>query len=222
MKLAGFGCSFTYGSELLDPELANSWDRHHENTPYRERHSWLGRLAEKLDASYINLAEPAGSNFSIQEKFAGYIQNNDCSNTIICVAWTNHLRNSWWSDKEQRWIHDGFIRNENETLFGASFKEWLTHSHKRCEQATLNAKLFVNSVCEAKGIKIIQFDALSNVNSPRYSNYHMQGRSMQDVLIAEGKRLGKEFLASGGHPNEAGHTHYVDLMMEWIKAKNIV
>jgi hypothetical protein len=45
---------------------------------------------------------------------------------------------------------------------------------------------------------------------------------MQDVLMAEGKMLGREFLASGGHPNEAGHRHYLDLMMEWIKAKKIV
>jgi hypothetical protein len=43
MKLVGFGCSFTYGSELLDPELEDSWDRHHENTPYREQNTWLGK-----------------------------------------------------------------------------------------------------------------------------------------------------------------------------------
>ena len=221
MKLIGFGCSFTYGSELIDPNI-DEWDRHHSNTAYRERHCWLGELADRLGIEYINLAEPSGSNYSIQEKFADYVQNHECSDIIICVAWTNQLRNSWWSDQERRWVHDGFIRYNDEKLFTASFKEWLTHSYKRSEQATLNAKLFVNSVCEAKGIKIIQFDALSNVNSPRYSNYHMQGRSMQDVLIAEGKRLDREFLASGGHPNEAGHRHYVDLMMEWIKAKQFV
>ena len=220
MKLIGFGCSFTYGSELIDPNI-DEWDRHHSNTAYRERHCWLGELADRLDIDYTNLAEPGASNYSIQEKFASYIHSCD-NNIIICVGWTSHLRNSWWSDREQRWVHDGFIRNENETLFGASFKEWLIHSHKRCEQVTLNAKLFVNSVCKSKDIKILQFDALANVNSPRYPNYHMQGRSMQDVLMAEGKMLGREFLASGGHPNEAGHRHYLDLMMEWIKAKKIV
>ena len=220
MKLVGFGCSFTYGSELIDPDI-DEWDRHHSNTAYRERHCWLGELADRLDIDYINLAEPGASNYSIQEKFASYIQNPD-RNLIICVGWTNHLRNSWWSDRKQRWIHDGFIRNENETLFGASFKEWLLHSHKRCEQVTLNAKLFVNSVCEAKSIKIIQFDALANVPSPSYPNYFAKGRSMREILVQEGEQLTREFLASGGHPNESGHRHYVDLMMEWIKAKQIV
>lgn len=220
MKLVGFGCSFTYGSELIDPNI-DEWDRHHANTAYRERHCWLGELADRLDIEYINLAEPGASNYSIQEKFASYIQNPD-RNIIICVGWTNHLRNSWWSDREQRWIHDGFIRNENETLFGASFKEWLIHSQKRCKQVTLNAKLFVNSVCKANSFKIIQFDALANVPSPNYPNYFAKGRSMREILVQEGKQLKREFLASGGHPNEAGHKHYVDLMMEWIKAKNIV
>lgn len=221
MKLVGFGCSFTYGSELIDPNI-DEWDQHYTNKPYRESHVWLGLLAEKLNASYINLAEPSASNFFIQEKFADYIQNNDCSDTIVCIAWTSHIRHSWWSDKEQRWVHDGFIRNQTEPLFRESFKEWLIHSHKRCEQATLNAKLFVNSVCKAKDIKIIQFDALANVLSPSYPNYFAKGRSMRDILAQEGEQLTREFLASGGHPNEAGHKHFVDLMMEWIKGKNIV
>ena len=129
MKLIGFGCSFTYGSELIDPNI-DEWDRHHSNTAYRERHCWLGELADRLDIDYVNLAEPGASNYSIQEKFASYIHNAE-DNVIICVGWTNHLRNSWWSDREQRWIHDGFIRNENETLFRESFKEWLTHSQLR-------------------------------------------------------------------------------------------
>ena len=205
MKLVGFGCSFTYGSELLDPELANSWDRHHENTPYREKHSWLGRLAEKLDASYINLAEPGASNYSIQEKFASYIHNAE-DNVIICVGWTSHLRNSWWSDREQRWIHDGFIRNENETLFGASFKEWLLHSHKRCEQVTLNAKLFVNSVCKLHSIPILQFNAIGAHATTNYPGYFVDGSTMEGILKqAQLEDVRKQLFASGGHPNEAGH-----------------
>jgi hypothetical protein len=66
MKLIGFGCSFTYGSELIDPNI-DEWDRHHSNTAYRERHCWLGELADRLDIDYTNLAEPGASNYSIQE-----------------------------------------------------------------------------------------------------------------------------------------------------------
>ena len=57
MKLVGFGCSFTYGSELIDPELDNTfdeesqsivWDRHYANTRYRENNCWLGQLENYL------------------------------------------------------------------------------------------------------------------------------------------------------------------------------
>jgi hypothetical protein len=118
-------------------------------------------------------------------------------------------------------VHDGFIRNENEDMFSESFREWLTLSYLRCEQATLNAKLFVNSVCENQKIRFIQFDALPNVKT-HYNNFHQQGRHMQEVLQEEGKRLDKTFLAEGGHPNEAGHEYYTKLLHTWMRAKKIV
>ena len=110
------GCSFTYGSELLDPELDHSWDRHHENTPYREKYCWLGRLAERLSCKAINLSEPSCSNYAIQEKFADYIFRTYTEDTIIAVGWTSHLRMSWW-DEDKSWIHDGNIRYNAEELF---------------------------------------------------------------------------------------------------------
>ena len=48
----------------------------------------------------------------------------------------------------------------------------------------------------------------------------LQGaQSMQDVLRNEGYRLNQDFLASGGHPNELGHTHYAEMLCSWIKSK---
>lgn len=223
MTLVGFGCSFTYGSELLNPELEDSWDRHNDNTPYREKHTWLGQLAERLDCKAINLAEPGCSNYALQENFAKYFYENDCSDIIIAVAWTNHLRYSWWSDDQQRWIHDGFIRynNDNDELFMDSFKEWLALSYNRCEQITKNAKLFVNSVCQSHGIKLIQFDALPNING-HYDNFHQQGRNMLDVLKKEAERLDRTFITAGDHPTEAGHAYYAKLLHSWIRAKKNV
>ena len=214
------GCSFTYGSELLDPELDHSWDRHHENTPYREKYCWLGRLAERLSCKAINLSEPSCSNYAIQEKFADYIFRTYTEDTIIAVGWTSHLRMSWW-DEDKSWIHDGNIRYNAEELFNKTFKEWVTHSYKRCEHVTRNAKMFINAVCDSKNIRLIQFDALSNSKSIN-NNFHQKGRNMQDVLRAEGNRLDKEFLAPEGHPNEAGHEYYAKLLHAWIKANKII
>ena len=221
MKLIGFGCSFTYGSELLDPNVA--WDGHHENTRYREKHVWLGQLAERLNCNYLNLAEPGCSNYAIQEIFADWFSNNIDNNILVCVAWTHNQRHSWWYDNENRWVHDGFIRYNSEKVFTNSFKEWLTLSHKRCKKETQNAKLFVNSVCLANNIKIIQFDALDYVNDKNnYSNYHQRGLSMKQCLEGEEKSLEKTFLTDGNHPNEAGHAYYAKLLHIWITARGII
>ena len=218
MTLIGFGCSFTYGSELLDPDLDN-WDRHPENNPYRLSNCWLGKLATKLGVDSNNLAEPGCSNYAIGQIFYDWFTSRNVdAEYIICVGWTATNRMSWW---DNGWVHDGFIRNEQETRFNPSFRDWLSYPN-RDSQTTEQTKLFVNSVCSQNNLTIIQFDALKNVSTNKYPNYHMQGTSMDQILRTEGDRLGKQFLAPGGHPNELGHAYYVTLLTEWIKGKNIV
>ena len=60
MRLIGFGCSWTYGSELFDAIIGE--DQHHANTKYRNNNVWLGRLANRLGYESDNRAEPANSN----------------------------------------------------------------------------------------------------------------------------------------------------------------
>ena len=223
MKLVGFGCSFTYGSELIDPELEkynySFWDRHHENSPYRERHVWLGELADQLDCDYENWAQPSCSNYAISQIFYDWFTKRDTQeDVLVCVAWTATDRMSWWDNE---WVHDGFIRYDSEKRYKASFKDWLTYPSRNLEN-TYHAKLFVNSVCSQYNIKLLQFDALDNDNERNYPNFHMQGTSMIKLLIQEGERLNKEFLASGRHPNELGHKYYVKLLLEWMQGKKIV
>ena len=225
MKLVGFGCSFTYGSELLDPDLVEGDDGHHyDNIPYREKHCWLGQLAEMLGCSFDNRASPAGSNLFIQEEFGDWFDmHSPDDDDIVCIGWTNHLRTSWWNDEEFRWMHDGFIRSKDEKHFHASFKEWITLSYGRCAQATNHAKLFINSVCQVNNIKIIQFNALDNIPTQyKFPNYHQGDQNMQDVLRKETINLEKNFLALGGHPNEAGHKHYAKMLHCWAEAKKIL
>jgi len=218
MKLVGFGCSFTYGSELLDPNLEN-WDRNHENNLYRLEHCWLGKLAKKLNAEYDNLSEPGCSNYAISQIFYDWFVKRDAAlECMVCVAWTATDRMSWW---DNGWVHDGFIRNEKEDRFKFSFKDWVAHP-ERNKRTTDHAKMFVNSVCQINNIPLIQFDAIDNINVHEHPNFFMKGTSMQDCLKREGERLGKEFIAAGGHPNEQGHEYYVSLITEWIRGKKIV
>ena len=212
MKLVGFGCSFTYGSELLEP--GGSWDQHHANTRYREANCWLGVLAEMWSATHNNRAEPANSNYAIQYQFAQWFATRDPNEpTVVCVAWTDPSRFSWLDD---RWYHSGEIRNSGEQHFKESRKDWV-NSDVDNSVWTDSAKLFVNSVCTAHNIPILQFNALGEHGASQYTNY-FGVINMRDFLVSEGT----DMLASGGHPNEKGHRYFTKRLYDFAKERIIL
>lgn len=218
MKLVGFGCSFTYGSELIDPDIGI--ENHHANTRYRNNNVWLGRLASKLDYQYDNLAEPANSNFAIAQQVSTYFLNSYDINDeiIICVGWTSKTRMSWYSTK---WIHNGFAGDKNGWY--RSCREWINNSSNESHDLyTDNAKFIVNSICKSMNIPIIQFNALGHHDATQYTNYFMDGNSMDSMLrraIAQDNRL--NLIAKDGHPNEAGHEYFTVRLTEFVKS-NII
>ena len=203
MKLVGFGCSFTYGSELVNPELDfQGAEFHRRNTRYRESNVWLGQLAKRLNATWDNRAEPANSNYAIQYQFADWFNNNrnPSERVAVCVAWTDIARFSWLDDT---WTHNGTVRNDEKFLH--SRKDWITSDvdHNYWTDA---AKLFVNSVCKLNNIPILQFNAIGVHSTTNYSGYFIDGSTMEDVLKqAQSEDDRKQLFASGGHPSEVGH-----------------
>ena len=230
MKFIGFGCSFTFGSELVSPELSgyidprtNSevWDMHHQNTKYREAHCWLGLLAKRFDCPWDNHAQPACSNFAIAHHVGDYIRNRWDRNEkiVVCVGWTERTRMSWLSDK---WLHNGFVLPEDK--WARSAKEWVTHSTDYShDMYTDNAKLFVNSICTAHDIQILQFNSIGFHKPAGYQNYFIDGASMDSMLQQaqqEDPRL--KLYASGQHPNEAGHEYFTIRLHEFAKQRIIL
>jgi hypothetical protein len=64
-KIAGFGDSWVFGDELLDPfyaktnNLAHAGDR--QNKPYRDQHCYLGLLGQHYGVPVENYGIPGGS-----------------------------------------------------------------------------------------------------------------------------------------------------------------
>ena len=212
MKLVGFGCSFTYGSELVDLKVGTEF--HRGNTPYREQSVWLGQLAKLFDCGYDNRAEPACSNYAISQLFYDWFQSRDIQEKcVVCVGWTEPDRMRWWDDG---WVHSGFISNDVEKRFRRSFKDWIAHPNRN-NNLTNQAKLFVNSVCQINNIDIIQFDALPNTVENNYSNYFCKGLSMQQVLLKEEELREETYFAEGGHPNEQGHKWFAKRLRKFAR-----
>ena len=219
MKLVGFGCSFTYGSELFSPGADPN--HHWANNRYRNEHSWLGLLASKFNCAYDNLAEPANSNFAISYQVANYIQNsrNDKEHIVVCIGWSDSNRMSWYSDQ---WMHNGFVKSHD--IWSNTNKEWVANNTNSGNQLYTNsAKLFVNSICNFYNIPILQFNALGEHTTTRYENYFNDGNTMQGMLAKaqqEDSRL--ELFANGGHPNEAGHEYFTIRLHDFAKQRIIL
>tara|TARA_B100000989_G_scaffold93263_1_gene67614 strand:- start:6909 stop:7568 length:660 start_codon:yes stop_codon:yes gene_type:complete len=215
MRVVGFGCSFTYGSELVDPEIGNEHNK--LNDPYREKHVWLGRLADSLGCGFDNRGEPANSNFAIAQQVSQYFLKNynESEKIIICIGWTAKTRMSWYGSS---WIHNGFVNSQ--TGWTKSAKEWTVNSTTESfDMYTDNAKLIVNSICKAKNIPILQFNSLGNHETTNYPNYFIDGSTMRDMLeqaVREDNR--KNFMKSGGHPNEQGHEYFTIRLTEFAKS----
>ena len=216
MKLVGFGCSFTYGSELIAPD-----DTHW--TAYRNEHCWLGQLAKYFNCKFDNLAEPANSNHAIQHQVADYIRNrlDPQEQIIICVGWTSPERMSWYDD---HWTHNGFVDRKHG--WTQSAKEWVMrtgHDPKSHNMFTENAKLFVNSVCKNYNITILQFNALGQHKTTVYENYYADGYTMDSMLkLAEQEDSSKILFASDGHPNEQGHKYFAKRLHLFAKERIIL
>jgi hypothetical protein len=217
VKLVGFGCSFTYGSELVDPDIdpADYW----ANTRYRESNVWLGQLSKLLGATWDNRAEPANSNYAIQYQFADWFNNNrdPSESAVVCVAWSEPQRFSWL---DKTWTHNGTVRDDQKFLH--SRKDWIASDvdHNYWTDA---AKLFVNSVCKLHKIPILQFNALGAHKPAVYDNYFLDGLTMQSVLKdAQQSDDRLDLFASGRHPNEAGHEYFTKRLYLFAKEHIIV
>jgi len=219
MKLVGFGCSFTYGSELVNPNIGK--DNHHANTRYRNKNVWLGRLANNLGYQFDNLAEPANSNFAIAQQVSNYFLNTyDPQDKItICLGWTAKTRMSWYGTN---WVHNGFAGDQ----YGwyRSCREWVNNSTEESHNLyTDNAKFIVNSICKSMNIPIIQFNAIGHHKTTQYPNYFIDGSSMDSMIrraMAEDNRL--NLIAKDGHPNEAGHEYFTIRLTEFVKSHIII
>ena len=218
MKLVGFGCSFTYGSELVDPNIGE--ENHYANARYRNNNVWLGRLADNLGYQFDNLAEPANSNFAIAQQVSNYFLStyNPQDKIIICLGWTAKTRMSWYSTN---WVHNGFAGNE----YGwyRSCREWVNNSTEESHNLyTDNAKFIVNNICKSMNIPIIQFNAIGHHKTTQYPNYFIDGSSMDSMIrraMKEDNRL--DLVAKDGHPNEAGHEYFTIRLTEFVKS-NII
>ena len=241
-RVIAFGCSWTYGDELIDPQFRHLdetefRDHYDENKPWRLANCYAGLVADHYGLELENCAFPGSSLESMRWTMNWMMQNRiDLEDTLWLVGLTNATRISWFNplhqvnEKEPQWnrhLHSTWLKQPNPDINDNWFqlqKLWLGMSYHR-EWADYNHKMTVNLFDYAQqrtGATVIQFNVLPNNYQTAAPTLLYNNSSWQEILISKRKELSIEPFASGGHPNEKGHEIISKHLIEHIKYANIV
>lgn len=241
-RVIAFGCSWTYGDELIDPQFRHLnetefRDHYDENKPWRLANCYAGLVADHYGLELENCAFPGSSLESMRWTMNWMMQNrNDLEDTLWLVGLTDATRISWFnplhqvSQKDPSWnrhLHSTWLTQPNPDIDDNWFqlqKLWLGMSYHR-EWADYNHKMTVNLFDYAQqrtGATVIQFNVLPNNYQTTAPTFLYNNSSWQEILISKRKELDIEPFASGGHPNEKGHEIISKHLLEHIKYANIV
>ena len=234
-KVVAFGCSWTYGDELLDPSLdpAQALGAHyHLNTPWRLEHCFAGLVAKHYGLELDNMAFPGSSLESMRWNLMWYLRNNQSRDDVIfLVGHTDATRQSWYnpqheiSMKDPQWnrhMHGTWLLEPNPDIDDNWFtlqRLWLGMSYHR-DWAEYNFQQTINLFDQAHtryGIPVIQFSLLQNHYGVNVPSLIYSGTNFRDILMQKKKDLSVEPFARGGHPNEKGHQIIADHLIEHIK-----
>ena len=234
-KLVAFGCSWTFGDELDDPELAHEkenpryWDM---NTQYRLDHCYAGLIAKHYGWEFENLAFPGHSLVSMRDVAAWYVKNHDLTDTIFIVGLTESWRWSWHNNKHYSGPGDpDWNRHVNSSWIlhgmGNYAKSWQDTfrsfmEDQLCEELQVKNKdealMLFDGIAARYNIPVVQANMLEYlsgvVNVPTHA---FPEETAQNWIVETGMRP-RDVFAPGRHPNEKGHEIISKKLIDYIDA----
>lgn len=217
-KIVGFGDSWVWGDELLDPALVDHPHAHPiliENVPYREKNCFLGQIGAHYSVPVENFGWPGGSDQSALWCYLWWLEHepnpNEC---LVLIGHTDANRTSFYNPNHvsyandppwNRFVHSAWIHSDN----GANSGEWKDMVKKYtvlsdCPQLhRLNYQqsvLFFQGQAAMRGGNLFQFCTIPPCMTMDVATLLWPDRSLGWLLNGN-----PEFFAPQGHPNELGH-----------------
>jgi hypothetical protein len=216
-KIVGFGDSWIWGDELLDPALRNHPRASPvliENTFYRQENSFVGKLAHYYQVPYENFGIPGGSLQSTIWTYLWWLENEqlDPSECLVLVGLTGASRTSFYNPNHvvysndppwNRFVHSAWVHSG----FEGSGADWtqMIKSHMTLTDCRELEKLnYRQTVLFFEGQYACNHNILQLCTIPPPSLMRSKNLVWPDhglnYLVKD-----KKYLCAGGHPNEAGH-----------------
>lgn len=236
-KIVGFGDSWMYGDELMDPEYLKQAPGGHysdtQNDAYRLKHCFLGQLGEHYNVPTENFGIPGGSLGSTMWTFQWWLDHETVplSECLVLVALTNADRITHYNPNHTHYSNDPpwnkFIHS-TWVEYGASVipPDWRTMVKQQIvlshclELNKLNyhqAVLFFDGVAARNNIPTIQFNIMPAERLVPNAPTLIEPDFAWTVWFRDnpGNR-NRELICSNGHPNETGHTFIRDRLITQI------
>jgi hypothetical protein len=236
-KIVGFGDSWMYGDELLDPVLAASHQDAHpcwvQNVPYRERHCFLGLLGQHYNVPTENFGIPGGSLTSTMWTYQWWLDHetlplNEC---LVLVGLTNANRITHYNPNHvhysndppwNKFVHSSWINFGNSVVpepFSDMIKPQtvLTVCSELDKINYQQAVLFFDGISARNRIPTIQFNIIGKegpaVNVPTLIEPDF---AWVPWFFQHPGNQKRELIKSDGHPNEIGHNLIKDRLISLI------
>ena len=234
-RIVGFGDSWMYGDELLDPELAASDPEAHscwsQNVDYREQNCFLGRLAKHYGVAYENFGIPGGSIRSTIWTYLWWIQKQTVPNdSLVLVCITESDRESFYNpdhvhysnDPEwNKFVHSTWVE------FGSSVisQQWrdmakrhlvLTNSAGLRALNYLECLMFFDGQAARHNLPLLQFNTMPAEVDLVVPSLIWPDFCWSHFFRDHADNQKRELIMPNGHPNEKGHAMMAQMLIPEI------
>jgi hypothetical protein len=238
-KIVGFGDSWMWGAELVDPELlhvpgARTMTQNlEENISYREANCFLGLLGSHYNVPTENFGIPGGSLQSSIWTCLMWMEKEtlDLSDCLVLVGLTEAHRTSHYNNtykkvyKDQPWpfAHSCWDKKKYDDIeFYDFFKQEfvLTASHGLNNLSYQQAVLFFDGIAARNNMPLRQFNIFGDKHYRKIQHAPTliwQNKDLYSEMINESDRS----LRYGTHPNESGHKVIADRLISEIDSSII-
>ena len=230
-KIVGFGDSFMWGDELVDPVLRARHNRPgaywQENTQYREQNCFLGLLATHYQVPFENFGWPGGSMQSATWCYLWWRQQETLplDRCLVLVCHTDANRTSYYNSRRHmfpndppwhRFVHSAWVhyaKADVEPEWHNMVKQHYTLTD--CEE--LRVLRYQESLLFWEGIQryhsaVLQFSSIAPPVNQYASNSVLVNQSLQNLI----NQNRTDLACDHGHPNEKGHLAIRDLLIPEI------
>jgi hypothetical protein len=229
-KIVGFGDSWIWGDELIDPQLRHRDDAHPvliENVEYREDNCFLGLLGQHYGVPVENFGIPGGSQQSAMWTYLWWLEHEilDPKECLILIGHTESNRVTFYNPRHisysndppwnkfvhSAWIHCGNSDTDQDWVNMVKLHMVLTDSIASRELTYRQSVTFFEGQYYKFGGNVLQFNIMEPELLITATGLIWNNSGLRNLV-----RNQPALLAPQEHPNEQGHLVIRDHLINQI------